>query len=399
MGGSTDRRLRRRDFLKAAAVTTAGLTVVQPGSVFGAQAANKIQLGLIGCGGRGGWIADLFEKNSNTKLVAVADYFQDRCDDVGGRFQVDSARRHKGIDGYRKLLNGKVDAVAIESPPYFHPEQAVAATEAGKHVYIAKPIAVDVPGCMAIVEAAKKVKGKLSVLADFQTRNNEFFKEAAKRVHEGAIGKLVCGQIFYHTGSLGGWGTPGPTTFEGRLRRWVADKALSGDIIVEQNIHVLDVANWYMGSHPIKAQGACGKGARLDADCNDHFVVTFWYPNDVLVDFASSQFLKGFDDMCMRVFGSIGTVDSHYGGQVTIRGDKGWRGGTTGDIYQSGAVNNIKDFCASIANGTYLDNAQESAESNMTCILGRMAAYSGKPVTWDEMVKANEKLDAKVDQK
>jgi len=392
-----DAKVERRTFLKTAAAATAGLTIVPAASVRGAQANEKLRIGIIGCGGRGTWIGDLFEKNANAKVVAVHDYFKDRAKTAGEKFDVPEKYRYTGLDGYKELLRGKVDAVAVESPPYFHPEQAVAALEAGKHVYLAKPIAVDVPGCMAIVEAAKKVSGKRSILVDFQTRNNEFFKGAAQRVHEGMIGDPVLGHVFYHTGRLGLHAKPGSET--ARLRNWVFDKALSGDIIVEQNIHVLDVANWYLQSHPVKACGTGGRKARVDVgDCWDHFVVTFWYPNDVIVDFSSRQFGEGFDDLCIRLYGALGTVDSHYGGEVKIRGKKeGWRGGTTEDIYQSGAVNNIKDFCASIVDGKPLNNAEESATSTMTSILGRTAAYGNQAVTWDDMVAANTRLDPKLD--
>ncbi len=389
--------IERRAFLKMAAASTAGLTVLPAGSALGADANSKIEIGIIGCGGRGIWIGNLFEKNANAKVVAVHDYFRDRADAAGEKFGVDKSRRYVGLDGYKELIAGKLDAVAVESPPYFHPEQAVAALNAGKHVYLAKPIAVDVPGCLAIVEAAKKASGKLSCLVDFQTRNNEFFRGAAQRVHEGMIGDPVLGHVFYHTGRLGLHAKPGTET--ARLRNWVFDKALSGDIIVEQNIHVLDVANWYLQGHPTKAFGTGGRKARVDVgDCWDHFVVAFTYPNDVTVDFSSRQFGEGFDDLCIRLYGALGTVDSHYGGEVKIRGSKqGWAGGKTDQIYEQGAVNNIKDFCASIADGKPICNAEESAQSTMTCVLGRIAAYENRMVTWDEMLAANTRLDPKLD--
>jgi len=392
-----DVQVERRSFLKAAAAVTAGLSIVPAAAVRGAQANEKLRLGIIGCGGRGPWIGDLFEKNANAKVVAVHDYFSNRVKAAGEKLDVADKRRYTGLDGYKELVRSDVDAVAVISPPYFHPEQAVAALEAGKHVYLAKPIAVDVPGCTAIVEAAKKANGKLSVLVDFQTRNNEFFRGAAQRVHEGMIGDPVLGHVFYHTGRLGKKAEPGTET--ARLRNWVFDKALSGDIIVEQNIHVLDVANWYLKAHPVKACGTGGRKVRVDVgDCWDHFVVTFWYPNDVIVDFSSRQFGEGFEDLCIRLYGALGTVDSHYGGEVKIRGKKeGWRGGTTEDIYQAGAINNIKDFCASILDGKPLNNSEESAMSTMTCILGRTAAYGNQAVTWDDIVAANTRLDPKLD--
>ncbi len=386
----------RRGFLKTAAVTT-GLTIVSPSALRSAVANSKIQIGLIGCGGRGKWIGELFQQHANAKVTAVYDYFKDRADAAADQLKVDPNKRFTGLDGYKTLLASGVDAVAVESPPYFHPEQAVAAIDAGKHVYLAKPIAVDVPGCMAIVNAAKKVKNKLSVLVDFQTRANEFYIGAAQRVHDGLIGKPVSGQVYYVAGRLGKQ-AEGDSPMA-RLRNWVFDKALSGDIIVEQNIHVLDVANWFLNGHPVKASGTGGRKARVDVgDCWDHFLVHYYYPDDVLMDFCSAQYTQRYDDLCCRIFGTNGTVDSHYGGNVNILAKTGgYRGGNTGPIYQEGAITNIKNFCASIENGKYVDNTEESANSNLTAILGRIAAYEQRIVTWNEMMQANTKLDAKLD--
>jgi predicted dehydrogenase len=387
----------RREFLKATAAATAGLLVARPEAVAGAPANSKIQLGLIGCGGRGGWIANLFQEDGRYEVVAVADYFKDRAGNVAEKFKIPAERRHTGFDGYKALLAGKVDAVAVESPPYFHPEQAVAAIQAGKHTYIAKPIAVDAPGALAIVDAAAKAKDKLSVLVDFQTRVNEFYQGAYQQICDGLIGKPVCGQAYYHTGRLGLHARPG--TEMARLRNWVFDKALSGDIIVEQNIHALDVACWFLRGHPLKAYGAGGRKARTDVgDCWDHFVVTYWFPDDVLLDFSSNQCAPGYDDICCRIYGSLGTVDSHYGGLVNIRAKTGgYRGGQTASIYKDGAVANIKRFADGILAGKLASNAEESAQSTLTAILGRIAAYENRLVTWDEMIKAGAKMDPKLD--
>ena len=385
----------RRGFLKTAA-GAAGLVILAPGAVRGFEANSKIQLGLIGCGGRGDWIAGLFNKDGHYQIAALADYFKDRVTEAGEKFAVPPERRHTGLDAYKQLLAGKVDAVAIESPPYFHPEQAVAGLEAGKHVYLAKPIAVDAPGAMAIAAAAAKVKDRLSCLVDFQTRANEFYKGAFEKIKEGLIGKPVCAQAYYYAGRLDAQAKPG--TPQARLRNWVFDIALSGDIIVEQNIHALDVANWFLQGHPVKAVGTGGRKARTDiGDCWDHFVVTYWYPDDVLLDFSSGQFTQGYDDICCRVYGNLGTADSHYGGMVNIRAKTGgYRGGQTGPIFKAGAQANIKTFAEAILAGKPVCNAEESADSTMTAVLGRIAAYTGKTVTWDEMIKAGEKLDPKL---
>jgi len=390
-------QVSRRSFFKATAGSAVGLTIMSSKAAFGSQANSKVTVGMTGCGGRGNFVAERFEKHSNSKIVALHDYFADRVNQTGEKFQVDPSRRYVGLDGYLELPASDVDVIAVMSPPSFHPDQIVAGIEAGKHVYMAKPLAVDVPGCRKILEAARKVKGKQSLLVDFQTRNHPLFREAASRVQRGDIGFPVLGQVYYQAGRL----TPQAQGHSpmARLRNWVFDIALSGDIIVEQNIHVIDVANWYTQAQPYKAQGTGGRKARTDVgDCWDHYVVTFWYPDGVLADFSSGQYLKGYDDLCIRFFGSEGTVDSHYGGPVKITGDHPWDGGSTEGIYNDGTVNNIKDFHASVAAGKPLyDTVEESIHSNLTAILGRMAAYSGEPVTWDEMYRSTKVLEPKLE--
>jgi len=387
----------RRGFLKAATVAAAGLSIVPARTVRGTEANSKVEVGVIGCGGRGAWIGGLFEENAPAKVVALHDYFRDRVDAAGEQLRVGPERRHVGLEGYLELIDGKVDAVAVESPPFFHPTQTQAAIHAGKHVYLAKPVAVDVPGCKDIIAAGEAAGDSLCLWVDFQTRNDPMFKGAAKRVHEGMIGAPVSGEFTYHCGRLGIKTPPG--TEVARLRNWYFDIALSGDIIVEQNIHVLDVANWYLQSTPVKATGRGGRKARTDiGDCWDHFLVIYEYPDEVLIDFSSGQFIYGWTDLCMRLYGTEGTVDSHYGGNVSITGKStGWKGGETNRIYRDGAVANIQDFCAAIQSGTPINNAREAAESTMTSVLGRMAAYRGETVTWEEMVADTERLDPKLD--
>ncbi len=388
-------RLARRAFLRGAATAAAGITFVRAGAVKGSQANSKIELGIIGAGSRGNLIGDIAHEHTQMKVVALADVFDDRLAETREKLHVDAGRCYKGLDAYHKLLGSKLDAVAIESPPYFHPEQAMAAVEAGKHVYLAKPVAVDVPGCHMIEKAGEKAKGHVSFLVDFQTRATPFYMEAAQRVLDGAIGKPVCGQVFYHANRVKLHGDAKDTSPAGRLRNWVFDKALSGDIIVEQNVHVIDVANWYLNAHPIRATGTGGRKARTDVgDCWDHFIVTFEYPDEVLIDFSSSQFLKGFNDLCARIYGTEGTVDTHYNGDVAITGDHPYKGGSTSGMFHQGAVTNVKSFEESIRSKKFLNNADESSKSTLTTILGRTAAYQRASVTWDEMMKDGSKIEA-----
>src|SRR5512137_1592536 len=184
-------QIPRRAFLASAATATA-ITVLKPSLVFGAEANSMLDLGLIGCGGRGSWIAKLFADSGKYRLVACADYFQDKADAVGEKHGIDRARRYTGLSGYKRLLDSKLDAVVIETPPYFHPEHAAAAVDAGKHVFLAKPIAVDAPGCLAIADAGKRATAKkLVFLVDFHTRAHEHYRKAVQMVRSGDIGRIV----------------------------------------------------------------------------------------------------------------------------------------------------------------------------------------------------------------
>lgn len=388
MNRSASKLIRRREFLAGAAVSAGAVAFVKPRSVRGTQANSAIEMGIIGCGGRGVWLGNLANKETQIKIVALQDPFEDRLAKASERLGVDPSRCYKGIEAYRDLLASKLDAVAIESPPYFHPDQALAAAEAGKHVYLAKPVAVDVPGCRKILEAGEKAKGRLSFYVDFQTRSTPFFMEAARRVRQGALGKFVSGQVYYQAGRLKPQADPSDHSDAARLRNWVFDIALSGDIIVEQNVHVLDVANWFLGSRPVKAFGTGGRKARVDVgDCWDHFIVTYWYPDDIQIAFSSGQYLKGFDDLCTRIFGSEGTVDAHYEGTVSIKGTNPYQGGSTKGMYSTGAVANLKLFEESLRTRKYLNNAAECTDSTLTGVLGRKAAYEGRLVTWEEMLQ------------
>jgi predicted dehydrogenase len=384
----------RREFLRGGAAA-GGLLILNSRTAFTYQANSTVEIGLIGCGSRGNWISDLFLEYAMVRFVALADAFDAPLEAAGTKYKVGGGRLHRGTAGYKELVNSKLDGVVIETPPYYHPEQAEAAVAAGKHVFMAKPVAVDVPGCKSVIASAEKAKGKLSYLVDFQTRVRPVFQEAAKRVHGGQIGDPVFGHVYYHAGSLTPHKTEGMTTEQATLKNWLHDRRLSGDIIVEQNIHVIDVANWYMNANPLRAIGTGGQKVRLVGDQWDHYQVTFWYPNDAKVDFSSVQFAKGYSDLCIRMYGAKGTIDSHYGGMVKITGNEPWNGAEKDPTFREGAVTNIKNWVESIRTGKPLNNGFESAQSNLTAVLGRMAAVRGHMVAWDEMMKTTDRWDGK----
>jgi predicted dehydrogenase len=364
----------------------------------------RIKLGVIGLGGRGQWITNLFRQHGGFEIHAVADYFADRAKGAGDRFSVDATRRFSGLSAYRRLIESGVQAVAIESPPYFHPVQAAAAVEAGKHVYCAKPVAVDVPGCRTVEASGKAATEKgLVFLVDFQTRTDEFFIEAMRRVHAGELGKIAFAEGIYHADNpFAQWNDAlrsHPNDPETRLHAWGLDKVLSGDIITEQNIHTLDVVSWLMGAAPLHAVGSCALTARPQlGSCADHFTCHFQFPDRVGVTFSSRQF-NGYDTrpegIRVRAFGQSGVLETEYGGTVLIRGDHFYRGGKSPGIYEAGARANIAAFHASITQA-HCENltVAPSAQSTLLTILGRTAAYRGELVTWEQLLSANERLEA-----
>jgi predicted dehydrogenase len=386
----------RRQFLNRTTALATGLTIL-PAAARAAEAGPKINLGLIGCGGRGRWIADLFVKHGGYTLAAVYDYFPDRTNAAGDQFKVPTAHRYSGLYGYRKMLEQPgLEAVAIESPPFFHPMQAADAVAAGKHVYLAKPVAVDVPGCQRIEASGREATAKkLAFLVDFQTRAHPDYQEVARRIHAGQIGRLVSLDVGYQCDlyfqGMDDEFRKSKRDAEARVRAWAVDRVLSGDVITEQNIHSLDVATWFTDAAPDKAFGTGGRARPFAGDCWDHFAVIFWFPGDVLASFSSKQVGFGYDDILCRAYGTAGTVDTHYAGKVTLRTRDDAFNGDSRNLYQDGAVRNIATFYESIVKGDFSNpTVAPSVRSNLTTILGRTAAYTGKEVTWDEMLRRAE---------
>jgi predicted dehydrogenase len=392
--------MTRRRFIAGTGASVLACTLLKPELVRGAEAGAKINLGLIGCGGRGKWIANLFQKHGGYNFVAVADYFQDHADEAGEKLKVPAANRYTGLSGYRKLLEQNLDAVVIESPPYFHPEQAAAAVAAGKHVYLAKPVAVDVPGCQTVAESGKKATAKkLCFQVDFQTRANQLYQDAVKAIQDGEIGKLVSLEASYQAGEAFAVNDQllrkDPKNPEVRLRAWGVDRVLSGDIITEQNIHALDVACWMLDAEPVRAYGTGGRKHDSAGNCWDHFAVIYYFPNDLVVSFNSHQSGFGYDDIMCRAYGLKGTADTHYSGNVTVKATEFHLDGKSGDLYTDGAKTNIATFHDNISKGDCANpTVSASVRSNLTTILGRMAAYKNGVVTWQEMMHRKEKFTA-----
>ncbi len=420
----------RRKFIGVAA-GTAGAMLIQPALVHGSQANSAVRVGLLGCGGRGTEDAMNLVDTGGARVVALADLFQDQLDAARAAFDkaqavkgysaLDASQLFVGPDAYQKILHSKeVDAVVIATPPYFHPLHLEAAVAAGKHVYLEKPVAVDVPGAHKVIEFGKRAEGKLSLDVGFQIRNCPPFVELVKRIHDGALGKIICGEAHYLTGYIDRPAWPNASPSERRLRNWVHDRALSGDIIVEQNIHVIDICNWVLKSHPLQANATGGRAGRPadDGDCFGNYNVVFKYPDDVDVTFSSTQFAKGWWDVTERFFGTKGTSQSPYTGPLGIWGEQPWQdpgslpkekdptqqqafsvtGNFTSNLEKADSEKK-RAFVESIVSGKFHNQAAAGAESALSCMMARTAAYTGREVSWEEILKSKEVWDAKLDLK
>jgi myo-inositol 2-dehydrogenase/D-chiro-inositol 1-dehydrogenase len=422
-----DTRVGRREFVGVTAAA-AGITILRPSIVFGTQANSAVRMGILGCGGRGLGVMSSFLKNTTAVVTAAGDVFQDnleagkkRLDEVSaglGKPAIDPSRTFKGFKAYEALFTSKdVDALYVASPPYFHPMHLEAAIASGKHIYLEKPVAVDVPGCKKVMALGEKAKGKVSLAVGFQIRHASPYAELAKRIHEGQIGQPVSGQIHYFASAINRPDWPNASAAELRLRNWIHDKTISGDIIVEQNVHIIDVTNWFLKGHPVKAVGSGGRVGRTDkGDCYGHYNCVFTYPGDVHVSFASTQFTNAkWGGVGMQYYGTKGWAEARYDTPVRLSAETEWEfpglgkpeatdtaaavtGAFRGALDDADS-NKQKAFIESITSGKLLNEAQQGAESTLAGILGRMAAYTGKEVTWDQMLKSKEVWDPKMDWK
>ena len=418
-------KLDRRRFLGVAAAT-AGAMFIKPALVHGTAANSAVRVGLLGCGGRGTEDASNLVDTGGARVVALADLFQDQLDSARAHFDqiqqtkgystIDASQLFVGPNAFEKIASSKeLDAVVVATPPYYHPRHLEAVVAAGKHVYLEKPVAVDVPGALKVIEIGKRAEGKLSLDVGFQIRDCPPYVEMVRRIHDGALGKIVCGEAHYLTGYINRPDWPNASPAEHRLRNWVYDRVLSGDIIVEQNIHVIDICNWILKAHPLKASATGGRQGRpADGDVYGNYNVLFHYPDGVDVTFSSTQFAKGWWDVTERFFGTKGTSQSPYTGPLGIWGDEPWQaaGSPAKDAPESQKFSvtgsfssNLefadpqkkKAFVESITSGNFHNQAEKGAESALSCIMARTAAYKGREVTWDETLKSSEVWDPKID--
>ena len=393
-------RASRRDFLKTSGVAVGGAMAGGLSLARGAHAAedNTIKVGLVGCGGRGtGAAGNALDADPNTKLVAVADVFEDKMTNslknlrakYGDRIAVDEGSMFGGFDGYKGLIES-CDVVLLATTPHFRPMQLKAAIDAGKHVFCEKPVAVDPAGIRSVLATAEEAKKKnLNIVSGLCWRYHHGVKETMKRVMDGAIGDIRSIQTNYLTGTLWHRGRKDDDTeMAYQMRNWYYFTWLSGDFNTEQHVHSLDKALWAFGDQPpLKAYGLGGRQVRTEqpkwGDVYDHMAVVYEYPNNVKVHSYCRQQKGCFNETTDHFMGSKGYANIL---KFRIEGENEWKfGGEGGNMY----VLEHEALFSAIRSGQPINNGQYMAYSTMLAILGRMVCYTGKEITWEEALKSD----------
>ena len=377
----------RRDFIKTSAVGMA--TVLAAKNVmFAASAPKKFRVALIGCGGRGtGALKDCHEAakkiGAELEVIATADWFKDRAENAGKTYNVPANRCFFGGDAYKKLLETNAEVVLIATSPNFRPVHFEAAVNAGKHVFMEKPVAVDPPGGRRVIAAGEKAKEKkLAVVAGTQRRHEASYLRTKYAIDQGAIGEIVGGAIWWCGGAL--WfqtKKPNESDADYMVRNWVSFSEMSGDHIVEQHVHNLDVANWFIGHPPVTALGFGGRARRKTGDQFDFFSLDLDYGNGCRIH-----------SMCRQINGTDGDVREFFRGtQGETGGGGGLKGAKQVDIPKfpenNPYVQEHIDLLNSIIEGKPLNEARNVAESTLTAIMGRISTYTGKLVRWKDVVE------------
>ena len=403
----------RREFLKLGSAAIAGTTLA--GGLSMARAAHaagsdQVKIALIGCGGRGTGAAVQAMRNkagAKVKLVAVADAFRDRVDSSLKSIQkarpddvdVPEDQKFTGLDCHEKAIACKdVDMVLLCTPPGFRPMQFEAAVAAGKHVFMEKPVATDAPGVRRVMAANEEAKKKgLLVAVGHHLRHEVKHKEVVKRIHDGAIGRLQYMRAYFNTGAIWVRGRqPDQTEMQFQVRNWYHFNWVCGDHIVEQHVHDLDACNWIQGGPPIEANGMGGQQvcqAKDQGEIFDHHAVEYTYANGVKLFSYCRQIPKCWGSFSEHAHGTKGRVEIEGHGRSRLYvGDNEpmvWDRGEDGH-----QVEHDNLFTALLAGEPY-NEGDYGASSTMTAILGRMATYSGKVVTWDQGINSTLDLSPK----
>ena len=391
--------ITRRDFIKTSAAASLA-AAIPAGLGLYAAGSDAIRVGVVACGGRGtGAAIDCMEAAPGVQVVAMADLFADRLQSALAKLKEKHADKVKvtadkcftGFDAYKKVCAlPEVNLIVTAAPPGFRPIHLKAAIEAGKHVFMEKPVAVDPAGIRSVIASSELARQKgLAIVAGTQRRHQARYLEVMKRIHNGAIGEVVGGQCYWNQGGL--WvvkKTPQMTDMEWQCRNWLYFTWLSGDHIVEQHVHNIDVMNWAFRATPAKVVGMGGRQVRTAPEYGnifDHFAVEFEYPNGARVMSMCRQ-IEGCNDRVEEKI--VGTKGSAMG-YGEISGPAAWKfeGEEVNPYVQEHA-----DLIAGIRAGKPLNEGKRVAESTLCAIMGRMSAYTGRAISWDWVMNAS-KLD------
>jgi len=382
--------ITRREFIKTTGVASLAAAMPRISGAY-ASGSDTIRVGVVGCGGRGtGAAIDCLNSSPGVEVVAMFDLFMDRIESSLAKIKeshpdkvkVTPERMFTGFEGFKKLSAlPEVNLIIMASPPGFRPMQLKAAVEGGKNVFMEKPVAVDPVGIRSVLASADLAAKKgLAIVAGTQRRHQARYLEIMKRIHEGAIGELVGGQCYWNQGDL--WvkpREPGMSEMEWQCRNWLYFTWLSGDHIVEQHVHNIDVVNWAFRALPVKVMGMGGRQARTGPEFGniyDHFAVEYEYPNGVRVMSMCRQTKGAADRVEERLVGTKG-VAFGYG---EIMGATSWK---FEDEEPNPYVQEHADLIAAIRAGKPLNEGRRVAESTMCAIIGRMSSYTGRGISWE----------------
>ncbi|MBN1457112.1 MAG: Gfo/Idh/MocA family oxidoreductase [Sedimentisphaerales bacterium] len=378
----------RRDFVKGAAAISVGSVLIPSSNIF-AQGTGKLKVALVGCGGRGrGALEDIHNAarhlNIQIEIAGLCDFFMDRAKDTAKQFDVSEALCMAGANSYKDIMKTDADIVLLVTPPIFRPVHLEAAIKAGKHVFMEKPAAVDAPGARKIIEAGELAKQKgLSIVAGTQRRHQESYLKTQQAVSKGAIGPIRGGSVWWCQSHL--WYAkrkPGEDDASYMVRNWVSFAEMSGDHIVEQHLHNIDVANWFIGGPPKMAIGFGGRARRRTGNQFDFFSVDFDYGNDVKIHSMCRQIDRCYDRVAELFTGTIGST---YGDGP---GKDGFAKKVQVDdirCVDNPYVQEHIDLINSILNDKPINEAENVATSTLTAIMGRISAYTGSPVRWKDV--------------
>jgi myo-inositol 2-dehydrogenase / D-chiro-inositol 1-dehydrogenase len=363
-----------------------------------------LKAGLIGCGGRGtGAAINFLDAGPNLQIVALGDVFQDRLDKCRAELkaqknvEIPDEKCFLGFDNYEKVIDSGVDIVLLCTPPHFRPQHVEAAVKAGKHIFMEKPCAVDPVGARSVLVSSERAKQSgLCIVSGTIRRVQKDFMETRRRVLNGEIGEIVSAHIIRNGGSL--WvikRQPGMTDMEYMLRNWANFCWLSGDHIVEQFIHEIDVMNWYIGKNPVKAMGWGGRQRRITGDQYDFFSIEYLYDNGMQTHCAARQ-ITGCSNLTKQLITGTNGFANAKGQLYNLKGEEIW----TYPYPVDGAADQtwkVKDpyvqehinLVTGIRTGNIVNDAEAQVNSTLITIMGRISAYTGKDVTWEEVMNSD----------